>query len=363
MNYSSVEEILSGISNMTAIRDGTKNDDGNDTLAGADWLSFNGNTVNNIIVSGNSWLGFGSNTEHLRVNRRDSAVYYVRREEGTVHNFYKFIRIRWEGYSTYNNMSVPYGLNYEVILWDTGDISLHLVTQPTTYNDGTYQLVADKSYAYTINSANPDVTFYYSPETRTYQVANEMINLLPPFDRKYLVRSDDIYYTIQDGGLQQLNDAVLDANLFQTYGFDESPAWDDISGLVDPEVLYWYDSADQQPSLSADMVAMPLFQSLITNKIDLTHETILGIERATATCEGELMMAVSFDDKQTWKAWSGDSWITVSDEFSGMSKSSLESITVDQWNELFSGADGFYIRLSFVDVNQSVSNVYIDFAN
>lgn len=364
MNYSSVEEILSGTTNMTVIRDNIRNDDGNDTLVGADWLSFNGNIVNNIFVSGNSWLGFGSSTEHLKVNRRDSAVYYVLREEGTLYNFYKFIRIRWEGYSVYNQTSESYALKYEVILWDTGDISLHLVTQPTNSNNGTYQLVADQTYTYTIDTVNPDVTFYYSPETGSYQVVNEMIDLLPPFVRKYLIRSQGLVYTLdEDSSLSILEEVSISKATFQAYGFDEVPVWDDISGLVDPEVLYWYDSTDQQPSLSADMVAMPLSQSLITNKIDLTHESIVGIEKVTVTCEGELVMAVSFDEKQSWKAWTGTEWITVSDEFSGMSKSAVESVTVDQWNELYSQSDGFYIRLAFTNSGQKISKIKIDFIN
>ena len=47
----------------------------------------------------------------------------------------------------------------------------------------------------------------------------------------------------------------------------------------------------------------------------------------------------------------------------GMNKETLEAITYEQWNELFTGADGFYIRVSFIDTTQSVTEIYVDFSN
>ena len=100
MDYNSVQDIISaGISNMQCIRNNTKNDDGTDTLVGVDWFTFKDTVAQNIYVSGNSWLGLGSSSEHLKVNRRDGAVYSIYREEGTLFNYYKFLKIRWSGYS------------------------------------------------------------------------------------------------------------------------------------------------------------------------------------------------------------------------------------------------------------------------
>lgn len=70
-------------------------------------------------------------------------------------------------------------------------------------------------------------------------------------------------------------------------------------------------------------------------------QSITGIENAVADCDGELIIAVSFDDKQTWKAWNGEQWATLSEDFTGMNKETLEAITYEQWNELFTDADGF----------------------
>ena len=103
MNYNSVEEILSAeTANMTVIRDNSKNDDGTDTVTGVSWFNFKGKVASTIYVSGNSWLGFGASSEHLKVNRRDGAMYYLYREEGTLYNHYRFLKIRFSGYTSYS---------------------------------------------------------------------------------------------------------------------------------------------------------------------------------------------------------------------------------------------------------------------
>lgn len=103
MNYNSIEEILSaGTTNMTVIRNDSKQDDGTDSITGVPWFTYNGTVASTIYASGNSWLGFGSTSEHLKVNRRDGAMYYLYREEGTLYGYYNFLKIRWAGYSYYN---------------------------------------------------------------------------------------------------------------------------------------------------------------------------------------------------------------------------------------------------------------------
>ena len=132
MNYNSIEEILSaGTTNMTVIRNNTKQDNGTDSLTGIDWFTFKEVIASTIYVNGNSWIGFGSSSGHLKVNHRDGALYSLYREEGTLYNYYKFLKIRWKGYSSYYTTSSLYAIEYDVILWDTGDISLHMISIPT----------------------------------------------------------------------------------------------------------------------------------------------------------------------------------------------------------------------------------------
>jgi hypothetical protein len=104
-------------------------------------------------------------------------------------------------------------------------------------------------------------------------------------------------------------------------------------------------------------------QIVTSNAISLEHSSILGIESAKAICTGILSMAISTDYKVTWKAHNGTEWLTLSDNYSGMSKEQLEAITVDQWNELMQGVDKIYIRIALTDVTQSVEEIVINFAN
>lgn len=135
---------------------------------------------------------------------------------------------------------------------------------------------------------------------------------------------------------------------------------------TDKKNLYSYDAdyvnADGKFMLNQEIETVTS-QTIITNAISLTHESITGIENMTATCEGDLIVAVSFDGKKTWKAWNGSEWSTLSDEYSGMNKATLEAITFEQWNILYQGATAFYIRVALTDVTQSVTEIYVDFAN
>lgn len=191
-----------------------------------------------------------------------------------------------------------------------------------------------------------------------YTLTHEISN---PYATKYLVRDGSTIYTVSDGALAEVT-GELSASLFTEYGIDTIPDGALLMTLATPEVLCWTD-ADTVPKLTATVTATPQPQVIITDKIYLTDKSITGIESVLATCEGDLIVAVSFDDKQTWKAWNGEQWATLSDDNTGMSKETLEGITFEQWNELYTGATGFYVRVSLLDATQSVEKIVFDFAN
>ena len=178
---------------------------------------------------------------------------------------------------------------------------------------------------------------------------------------KYLVRDGSTIYTVADGALAEVT-GELNSNLFIDNGIDTIPDGALLMTLATPEVLCWTD-ADTVPKLTATVTATPQSQVIITDKIYLTDKSITGIESALATCEGDLIVDVSFDDKQTWKVWNGEQWATLSDDNTGMSKATLEAITFEQWNELYTGATGFYVRVSLLDATQSVDKIVFDFSN
>lgn len=356
-NYNSVQEILdAGITNMTCTRNNSRQDDGVDQLTGADWLTYMGNVVATIYASGNTFLGFGSNTEHLKVNRRDTAMWYLYREEGTLYNYYNFIKIRWSGFSVYNQTSASYKLTYDVILFSTGDIMLHMVDFPTSNNDGTYALIADTTYSYAVSTSQPDVTFY-KQNTGKFVAKSEIAAIQVPFDKKYLIRSGSELLTVADGALQTIPTQEVTAAAFQTYGVDEVPASDLLKTLQQFDVLLWYDSTDEQPMLTAEIKAVPPTQTVVTDLIDMSHPSVLGVQAVTVSDVGNPLVAVSFDSKATWEVWTGSAW-AASD--SGMTKETLQSITTDQWAEKIQV--GFYLKI-ILHSSDTVESIIIDFVN
>ena len=152
-NYSTIQAAIdAGITNMTVLRNHSRNDDGTTTYAtGIDWFKFNNVVVSNIYSSGNSWIGFGASSEQLKVNRRDCAVWYEYSETGTIGRcrFYKF---RWRGYSYYSATDAASLQEFEFFLFDTGQILLRFFTVPTSNFNGTNALVcgsATTSYSAT----------------------------------------------------------------------------------------------------------------------------------------------------------------------------------------------------------------------
>lgn len=358
-DYTRIEDIVAGVENATKLRDNSKQDDGTDTITGVDWFSYEGKICNYIYANGNGWIGFGSSSEDLKVNRRDQAMWNLWREEGNyviLAGAYRFLRIRWSGYTYYGATDSGSLLTFDVILFETGDIMLYLVDVPISNYNGTFSL---GSLPYTKPTTENRYVTFYLQDDGSYSIDYAPISL---YIKKYLVRSGNILYTVTDSTLVEVSGDV-NSDLFLNSGADTIPDGALLITLSNPEVLCWT-NAEELPKLTATVIASPKYnQQVISESIDISDSSIKGIETVTADCEGDLIIAVSFDNKTTWKAWNGESWINLSEQFSGMSKATLESITVDQWNLLYSGATSMYIRISFTNLSQSVKEIYIDFVN
>lgn len=156
-DYANLQAAIdAGTTNMTASRNNVANDDSTDTIAtGITWFYFNSVQVTNLYISGNSWVSFGVPSEQLKVNRRDAKVYYEWLETGTI-GTYKFFKLRWVGYSVYNQTSDAYLQQYDVFLLDNGQIFLRFFDVPTSSCDGTNALVCGSTtvtYAVTAGTA------------------------------------------------------------------------------------------------------------------------------------------------------------------------------------------------------------------
>lgn len=127
----SFDSLLNTTTGMTAIVSNTKHDDDVINVTGVDWFTYAGKTASTIYVSGNNFIGFGQNAEQLKIWRRDGAIYYVYRQEGTLTSGKRFLKIRVEGYVYFSSTSSSYALKYELFLIEGQTLFINVVQVPT----------------------------------------------------------------------------------------------------------------------------------------------------------------------------------------------------------------------------------------
>lgn len=187
--------------------------------------------------------------------------------------------------------------------------------------------------------------------------------IMLPYDARYLIRSGTTLYTVVDGALSALATTDIVAQTFLDYGVEDMPDGALLVGLSNPEILYWQDSEDDLPTLTATVTATPLHQVIMSQEIDLMHSSIKGIDSITVDCKGDVLFAVSFDNKATWIKHNGTDWVDVADELTGMTKLEFEAITTEQWQTKYELSNDMYIRCTLTDATQSVTSVNISFIN
>lgn len=208
-------------------------------------------------------------------------------------------------------------------------------------------------------------TFKTSDNTGTEYIAIvECVQLIPK-KPKYLIRNNDIVYTIQNDSLVEVV-GDLNAQLFIDNGVEEIPSGTLLMTLLmtlsNPEVLAWAYS-DEVPALTVTVKGIPGPQIVMSKEIDLMHSSIKGINGVAVDCKGNVLFAVSFDKKATWMMHNGTEWVAVSDELSGMTKAEFEAITMEQWQPKYEASSDMYIRCTILDETQSITTLNIDFIN
>lgn len=145
-NTVSFDSLLNTTTGMTAIVNNVKHDDDVVSVTGVDWFTYAGKTASTIYVSGNNFIGFGKNAEQLKIWRRDGAIYYVYRQEGTLTSGKRLLKIRVEGYVYYSSTSSSYALKYEVFLIEGQTLFINVVQIPTSSSyTGTSSITDGKS--------------------------------------------------------------------------------------------------------------------------------------------------------------------------------------------------------------------------
>ena len=177
---------------------------------------------------------------------------------------------------------------------------------------------------------------------------------------KFLIQNEDKYYTISDASLSEVSLTELNAQAFQDYGFDELPGGTLLTTLPHPKLLYWQDSEEELPNITAKVTSTPQGQ-YISKVIDMSDESITGINAVTVECAGTPWFSCSFDGGTTWKEYSGGEWIEV--ESYGMTEETLTAITSDEWNSVTSGIDSFIMRVLLRSSSDSITNLSVNFLN
>lgn len=357
MDYNSIEEIFAAdTTNMEVLReDQMLTGNSKITVTGVSWFTFNGLAASNIYISAYSSIGFTSSSEHIKVNYRTSGgLVSLYREEGTLYGYYKFLKIRWRGRSRYNYSSAAYALEYDVILWDTGDISIHMVSIPTSYT-GTYSLTASSTYTYTVSAASTDVTFIKSDSG--FEVNNSIIEIIDANSR-YLVRSGSTYYTVVDNTLSQIEVSELTSSVFLNSGTFSIPSISLLSDLANPEILYFYNGEKELEKGLAITGTPPLPQILNFEAQDMSGHS--GIERVDVFVSGDVKFTITFDDGATWKYYNGSTWVVAITENEGMTVNMLRSVTPNIWSEVATSTT-FRFRCALMTLQSTASQMYIKY--
>ena len=116
---------------------------------------------------------------------------------------------------------------------------------------------------------------------------------------KYLLWSEDKYYTIQDDVVSEitLSGDTLQAADFETYGLDTAPTSDYILQLESPKIYHWTD-ADTILDTLITITAVPHPQ-IVQATCDMSDVSIYGITGATAIYEG-MKAKLSYDAGMSW---------------------------------------------------------------
>ena len=190
IDYGTVDDILSTTQNMTVLRNNSLQDDGTDTVEGVEWFRYKGKVASTLYVRGNSWIGFGENAEHLKIVRRDTDLMTLRREEGTLWGTYRFLRIRWEGYSVHGNRNDATRMIWDAILFDTGEICVRFDTIPTnsSYLAESSLVAGNGIVAFTAITGRV-ISFRPKDDNGTeFEYVDHAPVFLDPYNRRYWLR-------------------------------------------------------------------------------------------------------------------------------------------------------------------------------
>lgn len=289
---------------MEAISEGY-NDDSTFSTSGLEGFMFNGIDTQTLFISSNLWLGFGVQAEQLRILRRDGCSTAIYRQLGEATNGLRFLKIRFEGYTVYNNRVESNRLIFELFLLSNNDMFLNVIQTPTSGNTGTSDLIC-KGQTTMLSIADGtgggcQVSFYHQDEQGlTWNIVYAPYEETDTFSYAYLLRQADTYYTVDEASLVEVPIESLTAAMFLKYGFEELPPAELLTPISNLQMYLWKAGGTEE-LLKATVKAYPYSQTM-TAVADMSHISILGIKMMTAECSGDVGVSISIDNGQSFSA-------------------------------------------------------------
>lgn len=299
-----LDSYLNTTEGMSYISNGY-NDDGTYSTAGLSEFLFNGVAAGTLYVSSNHWIGFGVNTAQLYILQRDGCSTAVWRQEGTCGNGVDFIKIRFEGYTVYSQRVDSNRLIFELFIMSNRDMFLNVIQTPTSGNTGTSQMICNNQTTalsladITGTGGGTMVSFYHMDDQgKTWRIVYDNYKGIDYFSYGFLLKADGKYCTIVDGKLVPVTEQIPVAADFYEYGFEEVPSSEMLTGIDNPQVLYWRAGGDDE-NLKASVKAYP-YPKAIRSVVDMSHISILGIMMMTAQYSGDVRVKYSLDNGDTF---------------------------------------------------------------
>lgn len=295
---------------------GSYNDDSTFQTDGLDGFMFSNRMANPLFISSNHWIGFGTNAEQLRICRRDGCSTAIYRQIGETTNGLTFLKIRFEGYTAYNNRVEETRLIFEFFLMSNNDMFLNVIQTPTNAGYlGTSDLIcnsittpltlADGSGGGTV------VSFYHQDDIGcTWNIVYAMYETIDYYSFAYLLQADDIWYSVVEDALVEVPIETLTAAMFLKYGTEELPSKGLLTPIVNPHIYLWKAGGEQ--TLLKDTVKAYPYPHIITSEIDMSHISILGIHMMTAQYSGTVGVCISLDNGEMFsEEMAMDDWLNT----------------------------------------------------
>ena len=181
-------------------------------------------------------------------------------------------------------------------------------------------------------------------------------------DNLYLIRSNDIIYTLKEGVLEEVGSLEVNAELFATYGSAEIPDGSLFLHLTNPQILYWQET-DELPLMKVTVNAIP-YPQIIESNNTIFDSSIVSISSVDIVATDTILFQFSSDDGESWKAYDLEtsSWVVVS-ENGGMNSEEIKQLTVTEWSKLVAELRQLKIRFTLNDKTETLKSIIVNYAN